>query len=231
MMPACGGAVSKQAPAHRYLRLPDTALCAAFDGPLPDTRITSGKLAAHGRFVHLATKVLIRELLSTSSRRRMRRSCPCRQRPSLWRLASRADPAVHRLSYGIRRRKASQVPSSGDAHFCSSVGQTLHHQGPLFCHFLPIFFWRGTAGRVPFPTARFDVSSPPCSALQPPQCAGAAPAGRHPHAHAERCPRRCHMTCQSPPLPPSMYRLVTTPTPGQPTAAPTPLNNALASPN
>lgn len=89
------------------------------------THVASGKLAAHGRFVHLATKVLIRELLSTSSRRRMRRSCPCQQRTSLRRLASRADPAVHRLRYGIRRRKASQVPSLGDAYFCSSVGHPL----------------------------------------------------------------------------------------------------------
>lgn len=43
----------------------------AFYGPLPDTRITIGKLATHGSSVHLATKVLIRELLSISSGRRM----------------------------------------------------------------------------------------------------------------------------------------------------------------
>lgn len=83
MLARCGAA-SKPAPAHRHRRLRDTALCAvALGGPLPDTRTASGKLAAHGRFIHLATKVLIRELLSSSSQRRMRRSCPCRQRPSL----------------------------------------------------------------------------------------------------------------------------------------------------
>lgn len=53
-------------------------MCGFYD-PLSDTRISIGKLATHGSSIHLATKVLIRELFSTSSGWRMLRSCPWRR--------------------------------------------------------------------------------------------------------------------------------------------------------
>lgn len=114
------------------------------EGPLLDTRITGGKLAMHGRFVHLATKLLIREnrseLLSTSSQRRMRHSC--RQQPSLWCLT------MWQQHYGIQE-KASRVSSSGDANSVTPHAAPQHH-GPLLCHSLPIF-WPGRAGWVSLP--------------------------------------------------------------------------------
>lgn len=113
------------------------------EGPFLDTRIAGRRLAMHGRFAHLATKVLIREsrseLFSTSSQR-MQHSC--QQQPSLW------CPTMLTWHYRIRQ-KASPVSSSGDAISVTPHSAPQHH-GPLFCHPLPIF-WAGRAGRVSLP--------------------------------------------------------------------------------
>lgn len=76
------------------------------EGPFLDTWIACGKFTMHGHFVHLATKVLIREnrreLLSISSQRRMQHSC--QQWPSLWYLTMRTR------HYGIWQKASKCHP-------------------------------------------------------------------------------------------------------------------------
>lgn len=162
--------VGRRARRRGHPQLQDAALS---DGPLPDGRAASGELAAHGRFPHLATKVLIRELLSTSSRRRMRRSCLRWRWPSL-----RRWPGSR---WGTRGGKASPVPSSGDARRCSSAGHPL--LGPPSPGALPLpssphlLDRHGRASPSPGSQVQRELHAPQrhCRPASPGSC-GAAPA-------------------------------------------------------
>lgn len=134
--------MSSSALAPRSLWLHTAALhVVMMEGPFLDTRIAGGKLAMHGRFIHLATKVLIRE----------RAVLHLQPEEDAAQLPVPAEPLVPHHVVTALWDKAKSILSAirRRCHLCDPSLSPQHHS-PLFYHPLPIF-WPGRAGQVSLP--------------------------------------------------------------------------------
>lgn len=148
-------AVSSSALAPRSLWLHTAALhVVMMEGPFLDTRIAGGKLAMHGRFIHLATKVLIRE----------RAVLHLQPEEDAAQLPVPAEPLVPHHVVTALWDKAKSILSAirRRCHLCDPSLSPPAPQSTLLpssSHLLARQSWTGLS-----PSARSNVSSPPSDA-------------------------------------------------------------------
>lgn len=148
-------AVSSSALAPRSPWLHTAALhVVMMEGPFLDTRIAGGKLALHGRFIHLATKVLIRE----------RAVLHLQPEEDAAQLPVPAEPLVPHHVVTALWDKAKSILSAirRRCHLCDPSLSPPAPQSTLLpssSHLLARQSWTGLS-----PSARSNVSSPPSDA-------------------------------------------------------------------